>query len=418
MVEQQQTATNAIFKEFPPLTARVAQFLASADEKEATLLVDAGLRRDVRAFSHEYKALHYVALGRGEVHALKLSKSPMELKFSELSLPTQLQVLQHEGMKFNRQVTREAIQHYVATADAFNGIAGKMQLYADAVLALHGEREMESHLRKTEQDIVALLAKSPNVAKLAAAAVDETSDDLKLPNKMLYTPDNAGGREYLAIDMRQANYQALRSMDRTFLSEPTWAEFLARRFTPHAYMHQCKQLRLRVLGNVKLQPKKQKALWESIVKDVYRRLTDEKKTTVAAADKTTRDATLTDDDAKPAAITTSQPEAPKRLFAANDLVTWNSDELVYRAGDDGAALEERVGNLLKSQLPEFVFRITRFTLHRLSAQSRVYYKRNAATGAIEFKCVQADQLPQCIKQYRGEEITEQDLAVACGAKMP
>jgi hypothetical protein len=386
-----------MIKTFALLVDAVSAFQENKDLQEQIIITDPSLRRSSRNLAKKFPDLYYCAFGMGQQHEMKLSKQPIALRYQDLSLKSKSMVMKLEGIRLDAKVatSHELIDRYIEAVNPYTQLAETFQLYADAVVGVHGEREMESHLRQVEQLLFNKLSGLPNRTKLKdAVKAIKPSPYLDLKDdpchqktgKFLYTQENHD-QEFLSIDMKHACYQAYRMVDADALPETTWKEFI-RQFTPYVFVHQSKQLRLRVMGNVQLHPKYQKEIWESITREIYYRLEEAK------------------------------------LCTAQELVAFNSDELIFRTSNASfpSQSDETLKELLSKWFPQYLLRVERFHLTRIDPEQR-YYKKVMLSDStkkkktVVFKCVQADQLPQVIKHCEGKEIDETDIAMAAGNKI-
>lgn len=193
-----------------------------------------------------------------------------------------------------------------------------------------------------------------------------------LPSKDIYKPSNVG-KLFISIDMRKANFSALKFYDKSIFSNAdTWEEFIER-YTENKHIVNSKYIRQVILGNCN--PKRQVTYEKYLMGLVLGVLIDE------------------------------------LGYSASDIAFFSNDEIVidmekYKDCINKQKILEMAVNV-RFNIP---FRIELFYLHKITGTDG-YYKeivRNIIEREYEFKCLNNYTLPFVLRKFNREEITEND----------
>ena len=181
-----------------------------------------------------------------------------------------------------------------------------------------------------------------------------------LPGKNIYHPDN-DGKTFISIDMKKANFSALRFYNASiFDHKVTWEEFLEK-FTDNNHIIRSKYIRQVILGNCN--PKKhityEKYLMDMILNNLL------------------------------------------EFIPLNKIVFFSNDEIVIENNDN--LFENITKRLSHITIP---LKVERFTLNRINGTNG-YLKTND-NNVHEFKCLDGLYLPFVIRYLNEEEATEND----------
>lgn len=190
-----------------------------------------------------------------------------------------------------------------------------------------------------------------------------------LPGKDIFHPSN-DGRKFISIDMRKANFSALKYYDSDmFYWAKTWEDFL-RRYTNNEHIINSKYIRQVILGNC----------------NSKRHITYEKHLMDLILD-----------------------EFILVVFDIDDVVFFSNDEIIIDITDKNEfdQIDFRLCFLNESLKDITIpFKIEQFTLHRITGTNGYYKKFDDDT--IEFKCLDNYMLPFVIRKVLGQEINECD----------
>lgn len=193
-----------------------------------------------------------------------------------------------------------------------------------------------------------------------------------LPSKDIYKPSNVG-ELFISIDMRKANFSALKFYDKSIFSNAdTWEEFVGR-YTENKHIVNSKYIRQVILGNCN--PKRQVTYEKYLMGLVLEVLINE------------------------------------LGYSASDIAFFSNDEIVIDMGKYEDCIRKR--ELIEWQIKGYFnipFRIELFYLRKITGTNG-YYKeivKNIIEREYEFKCLNNYVLPFVLRKFNGEEITEND----------
>lgn len=193
-----------------------------------------------------------------------------------------------------------------------------------------------------------------------------------LLGKDIYKPSNIG-KLFISIDMKKANFSALKDYDRSiFRNADTWEEFIGR-YTENEHIINSKYIRQVILGNCN--PKRHITYEKYLMGQVIEILIDE-----------------------------------LGLFTS-DIVFFSNDEIIIDMEGYIDCIRNR--QVIECKIKEFFntpFRIELFYLRKITGTNG-YYKeivKNIIEREYEFKCLNNYVLPFVLRKFNGEEITEND----------
>ena len=188
-----------------------------------------------------------------------------------------------------------------------------------------------------------------------------------LPGKDIFKTSN-NGKLFISIDMRKANFSALKFYNRSiFDNADTWEEFVGR-YTENKHIVNSKYIRQVILGNCN--PKRQVTYEKYLMGLVLEVLIDE------------------------------------LGYSASDIAFFSNDEIVIDVGKyEDCIIEWQIKGYFN--IP---FRIELFYLRKITGTNG-YYKeivKNIIEREYEFKCLNNYTLPFVLRKFNEEEITEND----------
>ncbi len=193
-----------------------------------------------------------------------------------------------------------------------------------------------------------------------------------LPSKDIYKSSNVG-KLFISIDMRKANFSALKFYDKSIFSNAdTWEEFVGR-YTENKHIVNSKYIRQVILGNCN--PKRQVTYEKYLMGLVLEVLIDE------------------------------------LGYSASDIEFFSNDEIVIDVRKYEDCIRKR--ELIEWQIKGYFnipFRIELFYLRKITGTNG-YYKeivKNIIEREYEFKCLNNYTLPFVLRKFNEEEITEND----------
>jgi hypothetical protein len=193
-----------------------------------------------------------------------------------------------------------------------------------------------------------------------------------LPGKDIFKTSN-NGKLFISIDMRKANFSALKFYDKSIFSNAdTWEEFVGR-YTENKHIVNSKYIRQVILGNCN--PKRQVTYEKYLMGLVLEVLIDE------------------------------------LGYSASDIAFFSNDEIVIDVRKYEDCIRKR--ELIEWQIKGYFnipFRIELFYLRKITGTNG-YYKeivKNIIDREYEFKCLNNYTLPFVLRKFNEEEITEND----------
>ena len=193
-----------------------------------------------------------------------------------------------------------------------------------------------------------------------------------LPGKDIFKTSN-NGKLFISIDMKKANFSALKFYNRSiFDNADTWEKFIER-YTEDKHIVNSKYIRQVILGNCN--PKRQVTYEKYLMGLVLEVLIDE------------------------------------LGYSASDIAFFSNDEIVIDMGKYEDCIRKR--ELIEWQIKGYFnipFRIELFYLRKITGTNG-YYKeivKNIIEREYEFKCLNNYTLPFVLRKFNEEEITEND----------
>lgn len=193
-----------------------------------------------------------------------------------------------------------------------------------------------------------------------------------LPSKDIYKPSNVG-KLFISIDMRKANFSALKFYDKSIFSNAdTWEEFIER-YTENKHIVNSKYIRQVILGNCN--PKRQVTYEKYLMGLVLEVLIDE------------------------------------LGYSAIDIAFFSNDEIVIDMGKyEDCINKQKILEMVVNVRFNIPFRIELFYLHKITGTDG-YYKelvKNIIEKEYEFKCLNNYMMPFVFRKFNSEDITEND----------
>lgn len=204
----------------------------------------------------------------------------------------------------------------------------------------------------------------------------------------LYVEDNAGKR-FISLDMKKANFSALRFYnEEIFGFAATWEEFISK-FTNSKHIIQSKYIRQVIMGacNPKRQIQQEKMIMFMLLNDVVTQLKLNQ-----ANDRC------------------SDIEAMLSYIKDFEIYSLGEDEIIIEvtgAKDLSHYLEVIKGIVSNTQYRDFI-RVTAFNLEKLQGIDG-WVKHIIPGEQIEFKCLNAEIYHQIVKHWTKQPITDDDL---------
>ena len=359
--------TNIRIGSFDDLKLFVEGFL-STENRQETVFIGNFLRRPMREFKELYPNLVYFAYGLGQEYKLALSKDKFKIDYYSLSAKTKKVFVEYSGLR----IDPNADLNLINKLNPYLELDVWFDLLSDCLLYVGGEKEFMSKHFDVEKKIWTDLTKSNQYAQWKTKVIHQsklvhkenpvinnTNPSYK-NNKMnngIYSSDN-NGCYLLSIDLKAANFQVLRSNG--LINVPTWPEYLSK-FIDSPYFAKIKKLRLKALSFPGLIPAKQKVCWQNIILSMLDALLE------------------------------------NSIIAPEKFAVFNSDEIVFHTSKESMIKDKiKFTEFLAKMFPEYTVVIDIFQLRMVSPNKPYYVKINQETGKLDWKCLNAEMLPEAV----------------------
>lgn len=276
--------------------------------------------------------------------------------------------------------------YYINLFDKVYNSRAKYDMFLDLYNRLGGEDEaFFQYSAKIQNDALDKIKNSPAYSDF----INDTRDLFtgykwlasSLPKGQVYKAFN-DGREFLSIDLKKANYQALKfytreilkqepSADDIVLGTSTFGEFISK-FTDEMYFKEAKKFRQVIFGN--MNPKRQQKIQKFIINEILKFVFE------------------------------------NSYLDEKDLKDYTSDEVVFDITNlNNEDLYEAIDRI-KEKAKEMEIDI-RFDIYRLKVMLaknvNPMFVREFSTGGIDFKGIESTLMPQAYKHYFG--MTKKDI---------
>lgn len=256
--------------------------------------------------------------------------------------------------------------NYYNTLDKWNIFVKELDKYKC-------EQDYLEEYNRVKDAVIKDIKDSDGYKRLNAEDMNEYTVKYKdLPGKDIYKSSNVG-KLFISIDMRKANFSALKFYDKSiFSNSDTWEEFIER-YTENKHIVNSKYIRQVILGNCN--PKRQVTYEKYLMGLVLEVLIDE------------------------------------LGYSTSDIAFYSNDEIVIDMGKyKGCINKQKILEMAVNVRFNIPFRIELFYLHKITGTDG-YYKeivKNIIEREYEFKCLNNYTLPFVLRKFNGEEITEND----------
>lgn len=195
-----------------------------------------------------------------------------------------------------------------------------------------------------------------------------------LPSKDIFKQSN-DGKLFISIDMRKANFSALKNYDSGIFDRAnTWEEFIGK-YTDNKHIINSKYIRQVILGNCN--PRRQVTYEKYLMGQVLELLVD----------------------------------VEKMGYFLNEIVFFSNDEIVIDMEEYVSCIRNR--EITELKIKEYFnvpFKVELFYLRKINGTNG-YYKEIIKTlneREYEFKCLDGYILPFVLRKFQNQEVTESD----------
>jgi len=246
----------------------------------------------------------------------------------------------------------------------------KLQLLKDTINLLGSEEKFFDLRHQICDDMIESIKETATYNEFATGDMDRfTVPNKSYPSKDIFRPKNAG-RYFLSIDLKKANFQALKHFFPEAVFNCEDYRDLIGRFTDLDYFKDSKYLRQVIFGN--LSPKRQKRIQRFMMEQILDWAVGEK------------------------------------IFEEKEVRMVSSDEIIVELEDPAVfghtnSLEGKIKNALG-----YDARVEAYRLETIG-NSGFYVKKFVSKEGIELMCVPLVYFAQAYKKVNGLELDERDL---------
>jgi len=259
--------------------------------------------------------------------------------------------------------------------DAVFGTLAKYQLFTYTLSKFQSEQTYFEAYNKLKDDVISYLQSNE---AMDAFASDEDFNKYSIENTGFCSKDifkqTFDGKYFLSVDMKKANFTALRKYDPAIVGgKATYEEFIGM-FTGYEYFKSSKYIRQVVFGN--LNPRRQVTFEKYLMDGVLTRLLE---------------------------------FVPKEsvVFYSNDEIVL---DLAYlESEEERNMLSKKVQLVLDAKEKEGVNLRQEVFLLRYIPNSDGYIRRFVNKEGYDFKCIDAIMMPFVLRAYAGEQVMEEDM---------
>lgn len=272
--------------------------------------------------------------------------------------------------------------YLVSLYDEYYGLSDKFKMLDKEIAKFKNENDFLEYQYQIRNEIIEKTKEQPIYYN---DYLETNMDMFKVANnyseKDIYKETNVG-KTFLSIDLKKANFQALKFFNRELVfGADTYEEYISK-FTDSEYFKSSKKLRQIIFGN--MNPKRQVKIEKYIMNKILILLTT-------------------------------------NILHEESIVSFSNDEIVfdYNTSFDKTWNDDCINawhvshaNLIKNICKSFLgidVRVEIFKLEQI--ENKPYYVKEFIVGdkKYELKCVPKIYFPQVFKKYNGLEVNEKDL---------
>lgn len=249
--------------------------------------------------------------------------------------------------------------------DLFDSVE-KLETFKKDLSNFKNEEEYFEYYNKVKDNFINNLKAKKEYEEFLTCNMNKFSvPDYKVGGKSVFTETNIGKR-LISIDLKQANFHAMKFFNRNLVDNKDTYEELIGQFTPLKHIIKSKYIRQVVFGNCN--PKRQVTIEKFMMHFVM--------------------------------------EILLKYMDTKHILTYMSDEIVFEYFD-GVDLESIYKELDQLQKEKgFLLHCEDYVLHKI--ENTEFYMKKFVDGSVEFKCVNHLFYPFVARAYKGEEVQEND----------
>lgn len=270
-------------------------------------------------------------------------------------------------------------EYFLSLYDPLFGCISKYEDFLTEVELIGGEDAYFKYVHRLIGTIVNHISEKSSYQSFndGKNQLNQYHTNFKISKENIYNPDN-NGKRFISVDLKKANFNALRYHDPSIFDNlDTYEEWISQ-FTSYKTIKSSKHVRQVIFGN--LNPTRQIKVQKYLISEIIELL-------VAYFE----DKGL------------SKEESIAKMKSAS------SDEIVIEVTqqDDAKAITNYLEEQMKCK--QITIKIAQFTLENLADLGVDGYVKEDTNGEIEFKTIPDMMMAEAFKVYHGEEIKEEDL---------
>lgn len=272
----------------------------------------------------------------------------------------------------------EIINHVIPCVDKFERFCKELEKF-------ECEQDYFEYYNSVKDNTINYLKENASFISFNTRAVDMPRP--YTPKKNLYVEDN-NGKKFISLDMKKANFSALRFYDEAiFGGAATWEKFISR-FTDSEHIISSKYIRQVIMGacNPKRQIQQEKMIMFMLLNDVVTQLK-----------------------LRQAHDGCSDIEAMLSNIEEYEIYSLGEDEIIIEVtGEKSLTYYTKIiEDIVSTTKYRDFIRVTAFTLKKI--QGTDGWIKYITQHEVEFKCLNAEIYHQIVKHWIKQPITEDDL---------
>lgn len=259
--------------------------------------------------------------------------------------------------------------HRLSLFDEQYDAARKYNDFTEDLRAFKTEQDYFEHYNNVKDRAIEDIKNSKGYKRFNEVDMKEfkISDELrKIPTKDIYHDSNIG-KYFISIDMKQANFNTLRTFSSDIFNEKvSWEKFILQ-YTDCKHIVESKYVRQVIMGNCN--PSRHITYEKYLMSLTLQKLLD------------------------------------SNLISINNVEMFSNDEIVIKSDEMTLAEETILKYEILEAIDEEKYKVEFFKLVDLNGFG---YAKIYSNGKVKFKCVEPEFLPMILRKLKGESISDLD----------
>ena len=253
----------------------------------------------------------------------------------------------------------------------YYGLDSKFELLEKEIAKFDTEEQFLENLFTVRDMIITETKKLDAYQEFISMDMNKFAIKSDVSAKDIFKADNVG-KTFLSIDLRKANFQALKYVNSDLVFGADTYEDYIDKFTDSEYLKQSKYLRQVIFGN--MNPRRQTTVEKFLISCIFN--------------------TIIQSDVNKIGL---------------KIISFSNDELVFEVLNDKDETIRELALTTSFSLNRLIIDVHSelFKLSRVGDEP--FYVKEFLTGGYEFKCIPKEYFPQVFKKYNNMEICDEDL---------